>query len=206
VSLLLLVLALTAEIRSFFVQDVVSFRVSRLGSRLPVYPFDLPSRSAADERRDVAPDEPAFVHSRFDRYWSNIIYELHISRGRMQLQKVEDYLKPWWDRRPVQWDPATHSIGRRKLPAALLGPGIFYVHVQGAADRMVMHTPLKDFPLWPILIATAILPSICLAKIFRRPKRGHCPECSYSLTGNTSGICPECGSKSSASTTTVNRQ
>jgi hypothetical protein len=31
--------------------------------------------------------------------------------------------------------------------------------------------------------------------LYRRRKcpPGHCPECRYDLTGNTSGICPECG-------------
>jgi hypothetical protein len=28
----------------------------------------------------------------------------------------------------------------------------------------------------------------------RRPRRGHCGECGYNLTGNVSGVCPECGS------------
>ncbi|MFN0135001.1 MAG: hypothetical protein ACKVS9_02670 [Phycisphaerae bacterium] len=27
----------------------------------------------------------------------------------------------------------------------------------------------------------------------RRSLAGHCPKCSYNLTGNTSGVCPECG-------------
>jgi len=208
VSLLLFVVALIAEVRGFIVQDVVWFRTSRLGSAVPVLPFDPSSITSANEVASVARYDPAFAHSRFDRYWSNTIYELHISRGRLQLQKVEDYLKPrlHWDRRPSQWDPATHSVGWRKLPTALLGIGTTHIHVLSLTDRMVVHTPSQDFPLWPILVATATLPSIWLVKSFRRPKREHCPKCSYSLTGNTSGVCPECGSKISASTTTVNRQ
>lgn len=195
VSLLLFVLALVAEVRGFFVQDVVYLRTSRLGSSLPVQPFDWPSMASANEQMNVARYDPAFTHKRFDRYWSNTLYELHVSRGRMQWQKVEDYLKPRLDSRPVQWDPATHSIGCRKLPATLLGRGNFHVQALSSTDRMVIHTPSKDFPLWPILIVTAILPSIWLAKSFRRPKRGCCPECSYDLTGNTSGVCPECGGR-----------
>ncbi|HEX5228243.1 MAG TPA: hypothetical protein VFW44_11060 [Bryobacteraceae bacterium] len=196
-SLLLLALALIAERRGFVAQDVVWFGVSRVGSTVPAHPFDLPSMLLADEGRNVAVYDPLFVHSHFDRYWSDTTYELHISRGRMQLQKVEDYLKPaaLWDSRPVQWDVATHSMGLRKLEPVPLVAGVTYIHGLSSADRMVMHTPLEDFPLWPILIATAILPSTWLVKSFRRPKRGHCPECSYNLTGNTSGVCPECGGR-----------
>lgn len=198
VSLLLFVLALVAEIRGFFMQDVIWFRASRLGSALPVQPFDLPSMSSSTDAASVARYDPAFVHSRFDRYWSNTTYELHISRGRMQLQKVEDYLKPvaQWDSRPVQWDAATHSIGWRKLPAFPIGTyGVAEISNYSFTDRMVLHTPSRDLPIWPILVAAAILPSIWLVKRFRRPMRGFCPECSYNLTGNTSGICPECGVK-----------
>lgn len=198
VSLLLFVLALVAEVRSFFAQDVVWFRVSRLGSAVPVNPFDLPSLSSADEGRNVALYDPAFTHLRFDRYWSNTAYELHFSRGRVELQKVEDYWKPviQYNDRPVQWDPSTHSIGWRMLPAFPVGThSVAMIRNHSLTDRMVMHTPSKDFPFWPILIATAILPSIWLVNNFRLPKRGHCPQCSYNLTGNTSGVCPECGTR-----------
>ena len=27
----------------------------------------------------------------------------------------------------------------------------------------------------------------------KQPVKGHCTNCDYNLTGNTSGICPECG-------------
>lgn len=196
-SLLLFVLALVGEIRGFVVQDVVWLRTSRLGSAVPVLPFDPSSITSANEVASVARYDPAFAHSRFDRYWSNTTYELHISRGRLQLQKVEDYLKPrtHWDRRPSQWDPATHSVGWRKLPAALLGIRTTHIHVLSLTDRMVEHTPLKGFSIWPILTLTAILPSTWIVKRFRGPKRGFCPECSYDLTGNTSGTCPECGGR-----------
>lgn len=197
VNLLLFFLALTAEVRGFFVQDVVWLRRSQLGSSVPAHPFDLPSMASADERMNVARYDPAFAHSRFDRYWSNTIYELHVSYGRVQLQKVEDYFKPapLWDRRPVQWDPPTRSIGWRKLPAVLNGTGTTYIQSQSSAVRMVIHRPLEDVPLWPILAMTAILPAIWIVKTLRRPRRGFCPECSYNLTGNTSGVCPECGTR-----------
>ena len=49
--------------------------------------------------------------------------------------------------------------------------------------------------LWPATL-TAILPLIWLGRylLLRRASRpGLCPNCSYDLTGNVSGVCPECG-------------
>src|SRR6185437_16764226 len=102
--------------------------------------------------------------------------------------------------------PATHSVGWRKLPAALLGTRTTHIHVLSLTDRMVEHTPLKGFPIWPILTVTAILPATRIVKRFRSRKRGFCPQCSYNLTGNTSGICPECGTRISGALMTANRQ
>lgn len=57
-------------------------------------------------------------------------------------------------------------------------------------------------PIWPIAAASAILPlgwigSRCAASLRRRQRRRQvrCVTCGYSLTGNTSGACPECGSR-----------
>jgi hypothetical protein len=50
-----------------------------------------------------------------------------------------------------------------------------------------------QIPLWMLVLLFA-LPT---AFLFWRDRRlippGHCKKCSYSLTGNTSGVCPECG-------------
>jgi len=35
---------------------------------------------------------------------------------------------------------------------------------------------------------------VCLVAILHHHAAGHCAECDYDLTGNTSGVCPECGS------------
>jgi hypothetical protein len=60
--------------------------------------------------------------------------------------------------------------------------------------RRSAHTILV--PLWVLTLASGLLPAIrglqmWLAK--RRKVPGHCPVCSYNLTGNLSGACPECG-------------
>jgi hypothetical protein len=55
---------------------------------------------------------------------------------------------------------------------------------------------MTSIPLWPLVLATAVLPLIALSRYgIRRLKRepGHCQSCGYNLTGNTSGVCPECG-------------
>jgi len=52
--------------------------------------------------------------------------------------------------------------------------------------------PLVILPLWiPFLIVA--IPTGVLWRRDRRIPQGHCQECGYSLTGNTSGVCPECG-------------
>ena len=50
-------------------------------------------------------------------------------------------------------------------------------------------------PIWPLTFVAAVLPSLWLLIRFRsRLQIGdRCRQCSYNLTGNTSGTCPECG-------------
>jgi hypothetical protein len=48
-------------------------------------------------------------------------------------------------------------------------------------------------PLWPIALASAILPMRAYLRRRRAKRVGFCPRCSYNLTGNTSGVCSECG-------------
>ncbi len=49
-------------------------------------------------------------------------------------------------------------------------------------------------PLWiPFLLAA--LPTAFLFWRDRRTPPGHCQECGYDLTGNTSGVCSECGER-----------
>ena len=49
-------------------------------------------------------------------------------------------------------------------------------------------------PLWiPALLAG--IPTFVLWRRHRRIPPGHCQACRYDLTGNTSGVCPECGTR-----------
>ena len=50
-----------------------------------------------------------------------------------------------------------------------------------------------EFPLWPIALATAVIP--LMRVILKKKRRDALCLCGYNLTGNTSGVCPECGTK-----------
>src|SRR3954449_9951254 len=43
----------------------------------------------------------------------------------------------------------------------------------------------------------AVLVPLCIYQHLRHHQSGHCPQCDYDLTANTTGICPECGSTTS---------
>jgi hypothetical protein len=49
-------------------------------------------------------------------------------------------------------------------------------------------------PCWLLLGIAAIPTALLWWRRRRRYSPGHCRECGYNLTGNTSGRCPECGS------------
>jgi hypothetical protein len=55
-------------------------------------------------------------------------------------------------------------------------------------------------PTWPLLILLGFYPTYVLVSARKRRRermrrQGLCVECSYNLTGNTSGVCPECGKR-----------
>ena len=58
---------------------------------------------------------------------------------------------------------------------------------------------LVILPIWIIFTATALTTLGCALLCRWRGRRGHCFECGYCLTGNTSGVCPECGAEAPAS-------
>ena len=50
-------------------------------------------------------------------------------------------------------------------------------------------------PLWLPFGILAVPTGYLFWRDRRRPLPGHCGQCGYNLTGNTSGVCPECGTR-----------
>ena len=48
-------------------------------------------------------------------------------------------------------------------------------------------------PLWLPFVIIAITTTFLFWQDRKSPNPGHCVNCGYDLTGNTSGRCPECG-------------
>lgn len=48
-------------------------------------------------------------------------------------------------------------------------------------------------PLWMPLVLFTLPTAFFWSRDRRCVSKGHCRNCGYSLTGNTSGTCPECG-------------
>jgi hypothetical protein len=50
-------------------------------------------------------------------------------------------------------------------------------------------------PFWIPVIVTGVATLLCWKIRRRRFAPGHCQACGYNLTGNVSGRCPECGTR-----------
>ncbi len=68
------------------------------------------------------------------------------------------------------------------------GSSLIYDH---AANRLGGHWWGLTVPVWPIVILTAVAPTVWLRRRRRHPA-GHCPTCGYDLRA-TPDRCPECG-------------
>ena len=76
------------------------------------------------------------------------------------------------------------------------GPDIFRVpRVFKDARRNLIQI---DVPLSLVFLAVGAPTVILFYRDRRRIPPGHCQKCGYNLTGNVSGICPECGTKTGA--------
>lgn len=66
----------------------------------------------------------------------------------------------------------------------------------------IRHGPVDGqvvmIPLWMIALASSVYPALTFARFARRRlhnRKGNCQVCCYDLTGNESGVCPECGTR-----------
>jgi hypothetical protein len=93
-------------------------------------------------------------------------------------------------------DPLTHWEFLAEQPDSLHREGRNRGVVRTSNKRQGVASMLVYIPLWLSFLAFALLPfhwSVITFVTRWRLARHRCPKCSYSLTGNISGICPECG-------------
>ena len=69
---------------------------------------------------------------------------------------------------------------------------------QNGQSGFEARTIIVAVPWAAIALSTALVPGFWIHRRWRRYRRTAsvklpCPTCSYSLVGNTSGVCPECG-------------
>lgn len=72
--------------------------------------------------------------------------------------------------------------------------GVWFARVWPSLENNSAVRSRIILPLW-LVIAGCLLGVGLLRRIARCSRRGFCPECMYSLTGNVSGVCPECGTR-----------
>ncbi len=82
---------------------------------------------------------------------------------------------------PSHWPPG--SVVKPAESDYLLLP---YIGRNASNGFMVL------LPLWPLVVAGAA-GAMLVRRYYGRVLPGHCRECGYDLTGNTSGRCPKCG-------------
>jgi len=76
----------------------------------------------------------------------------------------------------------------RKLASAPHGTLLGHSYTTGGVPFEYHEIPVTAF-----LLVTGLPTLILLLGRGPKPKPGHCDQCGYDLTGNTSGVCPECG-------------
>jgi hypothetical protein len=82
------------------------------------------------------------------------------------------------------------------VPVQIVGDHIYHV-VSRATPTPGLIPTWEDLKWWSLYAVVHFIPAAISHKVTlwaqRGPKRGHCVNCDYDLTGNTSGRCPECG-------------
>jgi hypothetical protein len=118
----------------------------------------------------------------------------YVAQGGVRMDRGQYHfdMEPYFDYQP---DPTpTRPVGYH--PRSILNKLGFDWH-QGSDSQGQPHTFLM-FPLWAVVLVTAILPSSRLIAGRRNHLRrrrlslGLCPNCGYDLRAST-GRCPECG-------------
>ena len=141
--------------------------------------------------RLTRPDDPAADFAAADRY---TMVNLRFSRGHALVEVSDTWYPagvpvPSWE---MTTSPETYPVENegRSVWNRL---GFARFDSPSGAVEVVM-------PLWPLAVATALLPAAYVVTVRRRRRRfrsGHCRSCGYDLRA-TPGRCPECGRAAAA--------
>ena len=107
-------------------------------------------------------------------YWqSDLSFKVTAFHGRIEFT-LSKYSTSWAGSPGLSW-------GRVPFYGGFVPPGYW----DGGMRKWL------KLPFWLLVIA-ALIPTCILWYRDRRPRKGHCTNCGYNLTGNESGMCPEC--------------
>lgn len=135
-----------------------------------------------------------------------LTWAISLSRGHMwvdgsvkgfTLQLADGVIAASWPS-ASQWSASAKYVHDTYIimPRGLVGPPTFGLILPSIGSSMPIGMPLISFvfvPLWLPFLLTLLAIAILVIRNRRRIPVGHCPQCRYDLTGNTSGVCPECG-------------
>jgi len=102
----------------------------------------------------------------------------------------------WINQHPDYRTDYTMQVGMKKYWAIGKAKGRLEVWRYGFARpgalSFLIRIPIREIAMLCGVVG-GYLVAIPYLRRYRRRKLGLCVECTYDLTGNTSGVCPECG-------------
>ena len=108
-------------------------------------------------------------------------YQLDIGSGELRVFSLFSLYN-----NPASFGGPTASIARIRGPIRLLLWPRYEVQTGGGARSLTI-------PLWIPIVALLSVAALLVYRDRTRRQPGHCRQCGYNLTGNTTGRCPECG-------------
>ena len=189
-SFAIFVAVVTAGIRSFFVQDALTW------AKMTEEPMTEAAMHFAKSKGFVA---NFIAQYRFNGVsaWRGIV-AIRIYETQTPLSRWDDGYKDQVNRVHRGWQqiPLTEATRGYEPDGVLgrLGFGVRTMPVRGVQWKGTEQDIL--FPLWPIALVTAVTPLMWLARAirsWRRRRGGLCLACGYDMRGLDGRRCPECG-------------